>query len=172
MAVNIENGKKIYKALKLAGANDRLMPILMSQVAHETAGFNSKVLQSDNNASGIMFINDPKQKNAVRGKAFPKKESKTAHYARFNTLKDWAVDFLRIIGKTPKTATSLTDYAQKLKARRYYTADTSLYAKALISWDKQLKKLDLYKQENNDNLKIILPVSIILGIFAYSLFVK
>lgn len=170
MAVNIENAKKIYKALKSAGANDRLIPILMSQVAHETGGFNSKVLQSDNNASGIMFINNPKQKNAVKGRAFPKNESKTAHYAKFNTLKDWAVDFLRIIGKTPQTATSLTDYAQKLKARKYYTADTSLYAKALISWDKQLKKLDLFK--DNDNLKIILPVSIILGIFAYSLFVK
>jgi IS1 family transposase len=171
MSINIENGKKIYKALKSAGANNTLMPILMAQVAHETGGFNSKVLQSDNNASGIMFINEPKQKNATRGKSFPIKESKTAHYARFNTLKDWAIDFLRIIGKTPKTATSLTDYAQKLKARRYYTADTTLYAKALISWDKQLKKLDLYTTESN-NLKLILPISIILGIFAFSFFRK
>jgi hypothetical protein len=43
MAINIENGKKIYKALKLAGANNALMPILMSQIAHETGGFKSPV---------------------------------------------------------------------------------------------------------------------------------
>jgi hypothetical protein len=172
MAINIENGKKIYKALKLAGANNTLMPILMSQVAHETGGFKSPVLQSNNNASGIMFINKTKQKNAIKGSPFPPNESRTAHYAKFKTLKDWAIDYLRIIGKTPQTATSLTDYAQKLKARKYYTADTNLYAKALISWDNQLKKLDLFKEKNDDNLKLILPISIILGIFAFSFFRK
>lgn len=169
MAINIENGQKIYKALKSAGVNNTLMPILLAQVAHETAGFNSKVLKSDNNASGIMFINNPKQKNAVRGRSFPQNESKTAHYAKFNTLKDWAIDFLRIIGKTPKTATSLTDYAQKLKARKYYTADTSAYANALIAWNKQLSKLNLIdKNENSGILPLILFCGFIAGVYIYT----
>jgi len=86
--INIENAKKIYKALIDSGVNNNLLPLLMYQIAHETGGFNSKVLQSDNNASGIMFINAPKQKNAIKGRAYPKNESNSAHYAKFNTLKD------------------------------------------------------------------------------------
>jgi len=168
MKYNLTNGKKIIAALIAAGAKPDLLPWLMSQIAHETAGFNSKVLNTDNNASGIMFINKPaKQRNATRGSSFPKKEGKY-YYARFATLKDWAVDYLRIIGKVPQTATSLLDLATKLRARNYYTDTVANYAKGLNFHYKNIKDMfsDHVPSTSNNNLPLIVGSLILLAYFA------
>lgn len=139
MAYNLNNAKRVLNALINAGANPVIIPFLMAQIAHETGDFDSKVFRENNNASGIMFINKSKQKNATKGNAFPSKEG-NHFYANFATLKDWAVDYLRIIGNTPQKATSLNDYAQKLKNNGYYTDTVSNYANALNAHFKALNK--------------------------------
>lgn len=140
---NLSNARKIIAALIAAGASPSILPFLICQVAHETGDFDSRVLRQNNNASGILFINKPlKQKNAVRGLAYPSREGRY-WYANFKTLKDWAVDYLRIIGRIPQTASSLTDYANKLKARGYYTDSAENYSRALESHRKKLIKAGL-----------------------------
>jgi hypothetical protein len=90
-----------------------------------------------------MCIKKPlKHKHASKGLAYPSREGRY-FYANFATLKDWAIDYLRVIGRTPQSAKSLTDYANKLRARGYYTDTASNYAKALESHRKQLIKAGL-----------------------------
>lgn len=166
--MNTINAKLILNALINAGVNASVIPFLMAQIAHETAGFKSRVLKTDNNASGIMFINKPlKQKNAVRGSKYPANEGKY-FYARFATLNDWAKDYLRILGKTPQTAISLTDFAQKLRNRGYYTDPVNVYAKGLIFWAKQINKiLPTPKNESNSGMEAFLAISAVIAIALY-----
>ena len=157
---NKTNAAKILQALKDAGASPKIIPFLMAQVAHETGNFQSRVFVQNNNASGIMFINNPsRQKGATRGLLFPTKEQpkngKTIYYANFATLKDWAIDYLRIVGKLPQQATNLTDYAIKLKQRGYYTADTIAYARALHLHFKKLQDTGILSRIASNTANII-----------------
>lgn len=132
MKYNFENGKKIVQALLQAGAKPEALPFMLSQIAHETGGFNSRVFNTDNNASGIMYINKPaRQKNATKGSPFPKRESRVYHYAHFATLKDWAVDYLRIIGNLASTSKTLLQFATALKNKKYYADPIPVYANGL-----------------------------------------
>ena len=171
MKYNIDNAKKILNALISAGAPVVSIPFLMAQVAHETGDFDSRVFRENNNASGIMFINKPlKQKNALRGRAFPRNEwpspNRPLYYANFATLSDWAIDYLRIIGRTVLNSTTIEDYAVKLKNRGYYTASLFSYRAALISHLDRIKKLNLLKTETN-TIPAILPAIIALAIVSF-----
>jgi hypothetical protein len=172
MAYNTANAQRVLQALSAAGASPTVIPFLMAQVAHETGNFDSRVFRENNNASGIMFINKPNQKNATRGRAFPRNEwpapNRPLYYAHFLTLKDWAVDFLRIVGKTPQTATNLTQYATLLKNRGYYTAPLSAYAAALNSHYNKLKKAGLLDKITATGANI-LPLLIGFAFVAYLL---
>lgn len=94
----------------------------IAQIALETNDLNSHLIKDDNNLSGIMFINKPGiQKNAVRGSKRPASEG--GNYARYNTVKDWAVDYIRILKSgpgQPYAATSLSDFANRLAANGYW----------------------------------------------------
>lgn len=169
MAYNVNNAKQVLAALMAAGASPTVVPFLLSQVAHETGNFDSRVYRENNNASGIMFINNPtRQKNASRGRAFPQREwpspTRPLYYANFATLKDWAIDYLRIIGKTPQTATNLTQYATLLKNRGYYTAPLADYAKALNVHYTKLKKAGLLDNLTATGAKILpLLIGLVVG---------
>lgn len=167
MAYNTANAKQVLAALMAAGASPTVVPFLLAQVAHETGNFDSRVFRENNNASGIMFINNPtKQKNATRGLMFPKNEiGKTPiYYAKFASLKDWATDYLRIIGKAPQTASNLTQYATLLKNRGYYTAPLDLYAKALNVHYNNLKKAGLLNNITATGAKILpLLIGLVVG---------
>jgi hypothetical protein len=174
MTLNIENGKKILQALTSAGANPVIVPKLLSQIALETAGFNSRVFKENNNGSGIMFINNPtRQKNATRGRAFPRNEwpaaDKPLYYANFNSLKDWAIDYLRLVKKSAEQSTNFEQFAVALKNRRYYGATVSSYTKGMIAYYNQLNKTDLFKNIAATGSNI-LPLFIGAVIVAYLLF--
>lgn len=173
MAYNTANAQRVLQALSAAGASPMVIPFLMAQVAHETGNFDSRVLRENNNASGIMFINNTaKQKNATRGLAYPRNEwpsaSKPLYYANFATLKDWATDYLRIIGKAPQTATNLTQYATLLKNRGYYTAPLSQYAAALNAHYTKLKKAGILDKITATGANI-LPLILGFAFVAYLL---
>lgn len=159
MAYNIENAKKVLAALIAAGANPIQLPLLMSQVAHETGDFDSRVFKANNNASGIMYINKPeKQKNAKKGLPFPKREGKY-FYAHFASLKDWAADFMRIVSGAIRSSTTFQQYALALKKRKYYADQLSNYTKALkshyaalVKVFPELKNSNVSKEEANKSL--------------------
>lgn len=159
---NISNAKKVIAALIAAGASPTVLPFLICQVAHETGDFDSRVFRQNNNASGIMWINKPlKQKNAKKGLAYPSREGRY-FYAHFATLKDWAIDYLRVIGRTPQSAKNLTDYANKLRARGYYTDTATNYARALESHRKKLIKAGLLsKPQTGGSAGIIAVIAVI-----------
>ena len=115
------------------GVNQQLIPILVSQVAHETGQFKSKGLLTRNNASGIIWANSPKQLNASKSDQLP--EDDRYYYAKFDTLQDWANDYIRILSKggeqAPIKQTNVTDFVAALKKNKYFSADQSIYEKAV-----------------------------------------
>lgn len=176
MALNIENGKKIVQALTAAGAAPVLIPKLMAQIALETAGFNSRVFKENNNGSGIMFINNPtRQKNATRGRLYPANEQPKdpskprLYYANFASLKDWAVDYLRLVKKAAEQTSNFEQFAVALKNRKYYGANVTDYTKGMIAWYNQLNKTDLLKNIAATGSNI-LPLFIGAVVVAYLLF--
>lgn len=136
MAYNLNNLKKIAFALNEAGATGKEFVFLLCQVGHETGDFTSNVFLTHTNASGITWANKPYQLNATKGKPLP--ENPKVSYARFKTLKDWAVDFRRITRKSTKQAGSLAEYAALLKKQNYYRDPVSVYAKGLQNAFKNL----------------------------------
>lgn len=118
-------------ALMQAGMKDTFVPLAVAQIAHETAGFKSKVAMSCNNLSGIKYINKPYQK-ATSCTGSPEGNN----YAKYANYTDWAKDYIRIlnIGSRPIDATSVTDFANRLKANAYYTDSVANYTAGLNSW--------------------------------------
>jgi len=123
-----------------AGLPKEKLSFVLPQLALESDHFKSHVFLSDNNPSGITFINNSKrQKNAVEGQKMPKADSLTGHYAKFLTIEDWAIDYLRILNSyssKPLQATNIQDFSKRLKMNGYYQADEKQYTKILISINK------------------------------------
>ena len=170
MKYNIENAKKVAKALLGAGAPITSLPFLMAQVAHETGDFDSNVYRNNTNMSGITYINKPaKQKNASRGTALPKSEwsapDKPIYYAKFNTLEDWARDYLRLVGSPVQKAKSIEEYAKLLKDRGYYTATLKSYTNAVKGHLAELMKQGLTNPPLDDTGLMYLSVALIVLLF-------
>ena len=177
MAYNSENAKKVLQALAAAGAPVTAIPFLMAQVAHETGNFDSNLFRTHNNASGITYTTSGRQKGATRGNPLPLNEQPIIngkrvtkyYYARFNSLKDWAVDYLRLVGKTVQQAKNLDQYATALKNRGYYKAPLSQYAAALRAHYDKLQKSGYFKNIAATGSNI-LPLFIGAVVVAYLLF--
>lgn len=125
---------------KKAGLNSLQVKLLLSQILHETGNFSprSNVARLNNNYSGIMFINKPYQKNAVKGSKYPAKEG-NYYYAKFNTVQDWANDFIRVLSmrNKPIAAPGLNEYVFRLARNGYFVPNTG---KAYDNYQKGLKK--------------------------------
>ncbi len=159
MTYNLDNLKKIATALNAAGLKGNTLYLALAQVAHETGGFNDKKITTHNNPAGITWINKKTiQLNATKGNPLP--EAPKYHYAKFATLKDWANDYLRIVGKKLRSATSPADYATKLKSGKYYTDTVKNYSKAL---DGHFKKITTGVQKESGH-KVSFPIVVIIGI--------
>lgn len=152
-AIAIARAGQAATALIAAGLPRPFLALALAQIAHETGGFASRVMEEDNNLSGIMYIGKPDvQKNAIAGRAFPPAESRTARYAHFATVKDWARDYIRIISRgaqPPIGATDPATLAQRLKAIGYYTDSLSNYTAALVSWMPQMLTIADTAQKKN-----------------------
>lgn len=137
-----------YSALLDAGLPSGKMKLSLAQVMLETGmfGSSSHIDTELNNYSGIMWINKPAvQKNASKGIPFPKREG-NYFYARFQTPKDWAVDYLRILNRAPGyplSAASPADFAARLKKNGYYTSSEAAYAKNLAYYNNLLTSLGI-----------------------------
>jgi hypothetical protein len=171
MEFNIDGAKKVFKALLYAKIPLDKIKIIMAQSSFETGGFNDKKMYTLNNASGINFSGKANQKNAVKGTPLPPRESKTAHYAKFYSLNDWAVDHWRIVKKRFEGVNSIKEYATKIKQSNYFTGSLPNYIKGMEYYNKILINNKIF-DENISSNKILLPVSILLITFAWLLFKK
>lgn len=143
--INQDNLKKVAAALSNAGLSGNTLVLALAQVAHETAGFNNQKIATHNNASGIVFANNPKkQLNATRGNPLP--EAPKYNYAKFATLTDWAKDYLRIVGTNLKKSADTSQYALRLANQKYYEVSPRYpnaiknYSAGLANWYSKLQK--------------------------------
>jgi len=164
----MENNAQNFANLFLRiGVNQQLIPILVAQVAHETKNFTSYGLTKRNNGSGIIWINKPYQRNATKGDPLP--EDSKYNYANFDTLQDWANDYVRILSRggdqAPIKQTNIKDFVAALKNIKYFTANENTYQKAVQ------KFYDIYK---NIKPKAVLSIGVLLiiGLGAFFLLKK
>lgn len=154
--VNTANFQAISSALQRAGLKGNELVLALAQIAHESAGFTDKKIKSHLNPSGIVYAGSAKQKGATRGNPLP--ENRKYNYAKFDTINDWAKDYIRIVGKTLKSASSATDFAKKLGNKGYYEVSSRYpnavqnYANALNYW---ANKITVSDQPTTS--KILLP---------------
>ncbi len=112
---------KLHPMLLQAGIPEPAASYGLYATYHETAAYSSPLYKDHNNASGIKFA---KQAGAVKG---------ANGYAYFNTLQDWANAYAHELKKraNPAGATSLEDFATRLKANGYYEDSFSNYLSGL-----------------------------------------
>lgn len=149
------------------GLNETQAKLIAAQAAFESANFTSNVFKLNNNPAGIQFINKPFQKNASPGSPFPPSESKTAKYAKFNTIADGFKDMVRITYKALQGDPDPTTYAARLKAQSYYAGDQGIYTSGLIKYWNQTK--DFTKKKINPTIPATLTA---LGIIIIISLVK
>ena len=141
----------IQQKLIDAGITDPLtLRLILAQVLLETGNFTKKsnVYVKNNNASGIKWLNAPRQKNASKGTPVPPGErSKTNPnwslnwYAKFNTIGDWALDLVRILkfGAKPIEARTPEDFVQRLSKNRYFgSGDVQGYTNSVKKFYKMI----------------------------------
>lgn len=133
------------KVFKNVGMPAALIPLLFSQVMHETGGLTS-ALTKDRNYSGIKYV---KQKGAAPGRPAPKNEG-GGFYAKYATNEDWARDFKRIISLNragagrPIDAKMWHDYIKRLKANGYFGVPLATYQNAVYNWANKLKQVETW----------------------------
>lgn len=120
--------KAISAWIKYVGIPDAINRYCVAQCMLESNYGASNVAQTDNNYSGIKWINKPYQK-ATRGLKSPD----GGYYAHFANVGDWAADYKRILSikgsqGAPINATTANQFGQALKANGYAT-DPNYYLK-------------------------------------------
>lgn len=137
------------QSLLATGMKPAFLPMAISQIAHETAGFNSKVALTCNNLSGIKYIAKPYQKaTACTG------SPEGNNYAKFASYDDWAKDYIRILsrGYMPIDAKDIGDFAYRLKQNGYYTDSVPNYKAGLTAWYNKFSSVieEAKKKQSND----------------------
>jgi hypothetical protein len=123
----------IYNTLKKFNLSPTLIRYIIAQVMQETGIISStQSLTNYNNYSGITYSGSAGQKatGAYRSPAI-QPENRKNNYAAYPEITNWAKDHLRIISFSPNypiKATSITDYARRLKANGYYGGSETVYA--------------------------------------------
>jgi len=137
--IQLQRCSSAINALIASGMNIKFIPLAISQIAHETAGFTSNVANTCNNLSGIKFINNQQKQKATKCTGSPEGNN----YAKYANYNDWAADYIRIlnIGVKPINSNSIQEFAEKLKQNAYYTDTTSNYIKGLNYWLKQFDQI-------------------------------
>jgi hypothetical protein len=163
----METSKKLYTATDFYNmfsslVPDHILPYIVAQVAHETGDFKSKLLYDHNNATGITFANNSKlQKNAKKGRPLP--EDSRYNYAIFDSINDWAIDYIRLIkrGKNkPMEAKDIDEYINRLKANNFFTANIDLYKTAV---KKFIKKYGNIKPTKTGGLITIILIVVLFA---------
>lgn len=159
----------LYNIFLSVGFPINSIKFAVAQALHETGNKIDQPHETNGkNWSGITYIGQPTlQKNAKRGNLKPQKDwndpNKPEYYAWFDTVEDWARDFKRIISRSnglkgrPIEATTLKEYATRLKANYYFGDTVENYSKALTYW---LDKIKATLPANNTAILIFIAIGI------------
>lgn len=112
---------KVQQALRRAGVPEPALSYAIYQTYFETAAYTNAGVKQYNNYSGIKFAGQKGAKLGPNG------------YAVFDSIDDWARSMKHEItkGSNPAGAKSLEEYAQRLKANRYFESDLGQYTAGL-----------------------------------------
>lgn len=132
-----EISNKVVRTLISNGLSEEKARMLLAQMLVETSGFSHRLATQANNFGGIKF--SPKF-NKDSGIKSPEGDN----YARYDSIDGFIKDYLRIVSRggnnAPIKADTIAEYARRLKANKYYTANEADYLKALKSWLPSIKK--------------------------------
>lgn len=113
--LNRETASTVHSLLINAGLNTIIAGYAVAQSAHETNGFNSRLLTDNNNAFGMKYAKQAIAKGEKNG------------YANYNNLNDSITDFVRWYGinrnkllSLPLVIDSLPKYVNFLKRYNYF----------------------------------------------------
>lgn len=148
--------QEVKDLLIKAGCPEATILFPLAQACFESGSmkFDSQVAELNNNLTGIIFLNASWQHNCVAGIQMPLADTggKIAHYAKFETPQDWALDFHRILhlqtgglGR-PIEATTIEDYVHRLKANYYFGGTEATYLAGLESYILKLNEYFNYNQ--------------------------
>jgi uncharacterized FlgJ-related protein len=113
------------------GFPETFAEIVVSQSAHETAGWSSAVYRSNKNGFGMRFPRIRKT-TAIGEKG---------GYANYESVADSFKDIVLYLeySRVPKAVQdSVSSYTQFLKMRKYYEDEFSNYADGVAAWRRQL----------------------------------
>ena len=120
--LNKEVADNTFDLLIAAGLNETLSKFAAAQSAHETSGFNSAILKSNNNLFGMKYAGQILAAGEKNG------------YANYNNHNDSVKDFVKwytkhrnAIFSLPLIIYTLKDYVNFLKRNNYFEADENDY---------------------------------------------
>lgn len=139
-AIQIAKATDLIKSLRKQNVPEKALPLVMAQIALESAHFNSTLAKTSNNFAGIKYFG---QTGATPSsvKAPASEENGYARpYAHFDSTDSFVKEYLRILNKVgkarPLQATTPAEYAHALKLNRYYQAPEADYARNIASLSK------------------------------------
>lgn len=136
----VMDAQKLKQLLLKVGFPADTVNFFIAQAMFESRGgnFNSNVNKTDNNLTGIIFINRPYQK-ATKGLPMPKSDG-NGFYAHFSTVEDWARDYKRILsfGAKPIEAKTLPDFVSRLKQNGYFGGNEKIYLAGVTAYNARL----------------------------------
>lgn len=158
----MSNEQLMIDALYNNGLNDPALHFGMSQLGFESTGFTSHVFTAVNNAGGEEYVGQSTAYDSTI------KKGDGGTFAGYNSLNDFAADFIRIIslqrsGNTigaPINATDLNDYVDRLQANGYFgEGSRDAYYNGLLNYSSKYASLKpsqtgLFTQPFTSNGKI------------------
>lgn len=117
-----ETAIQVESLLKYYGFNDTLAKFATCQAAHETNGFTSRILQSNNNLFGMKYAGQSIAKGEKNGYAYY--DSISGSVADFQR---WYIKHRNSVLSFPLIITSLKSYVKFLKNEKYFEANEADY---------------------------------------------
>ena len=131
--LNKDIAAKTLTLLRSNGFNDNLAKWATAQAAHETNGFNSAILKSNNNLFGMKYAKQITAQGEKNG------------YANYLSLENSIFDFVQWYNKhrnnflsLPLIISNISDYVKFLKNNKYFEALESEYLKGTEFFYNQL----------------------------------
>jgi hypothetical protein len=112
----------LYNLFKGMGYSDLLSKCFVAQSAHETAGFTSIILKTNNNLFGMKYAGQSQALGEKNGYAYYSDYGKSAE-----DLQRWYNTHRAQIFSFPLYIKTISDYVSFLKNRGYYEAPESEY---------------------------------------------
>jgi len=143
----------LQNSLMIAGMKPPQLDFALAQLLFETGRFTtrSNVASTNNNYSGIKYLNKPYQ-DAEKGSLAPAGErlpyeSPLNYYAKFRDTNAWAKDFVRILSLkrsgnnigAPIKATTVEDFNKRLKLNSYYGGSEAVYLRGIKTYLSKFK---------------------------------